>query len=229
MAAAIMANAFLFHDALAGGPGKLAAVVSLEEMRSKGLTKTAVLAEWRKILHVNYWPIFDIARRILEQIPTAHSKGLVALLADTATKMLEDQLMRSHDLTGAVFQRLIADRKFLAAYYTTPASAALLSGLAISKLAQPNGASWGDVAALKSLRIIAKSLNADTFLGVRAEPHVLVVRLGRAAHSWSTRMSSKRSRETFWNWTRSSPAGANGDLSGLTPRSLSLPVIRWTN
>jgi hypothetical protein len=39
--------------------------------------------------------------------------------------------MRSHDLTGAVFQKLIADRKFLAAYYTTPASAALLAGLAI--------------------------------------------------------------------------------------------------
>ena len=37
--------------------------------------------------------------------------------------------MRSHDLTGAVFQQLIVDRKFLAAYYTTPASAALVAML----------------------------------------------------------------------------------------------------
>ena len=50
--------------------------------------------------------------------------------------------MRSHDLTGAVFQRLIADRKFLAAYYTTPASAALLVGLAISPKQPPGGGSW---------------------------------------------------------------------------------------
>ena len=40
--------------------------------------------------------------------------------------------MRSHDLTGSVFQRLIVDRKFLAAYYTTPAAAAMLIGLAIT-------------------------------------------------------------------------------------------------
>jgi hypothetical protein len=47
---------------------------------------------------------------------------------ETADRLLENHLMRSHDLTGAVFQRMIVDRKFLAAYYTTPASAALLIG-----------------------------------------------------------------------------------------------------
>ena len=66
MATTIMANAFVFHDTLAGGPGELAEVRSLDALRSAhGLSKSAVLAEWRKILKVNYWPIFDIARRIL--------------------------------------------------------------------------------------------------------------------------------------------------------------------
>ena len=54
-------------------------------------------------------------------------------LARTAKALGQtDNLMRSHDLTGTVFQRLIADRKFLAAFYTTPASAALLVGLGVN-------------------------------------------------------------------------------------------------
>ena len=117
------------------------------------LTKSAVLAEWRKILRVNYWSIFDIARRILEHTPTVVSGRLVAILAQTAIRLLEHRLMRSHDLTGAVFQRLIADRKYLAAYYTTPASAALLAGLAISEKKTPAGKDWSDIDALKHLRV----------------------------------------------------------------------------
>jgi len=73
MATTILANAFVFQESLAGGPGELANVNSLEQLRgSTGeLNKSAILDEWRKILKVNYWPIFDIARRILEVIPTA--------------------------------------------------------------------------------------------------------------------------------------------------------------
>ena len=40
----------------------------------------------------------------------------------------------AHDLTGRIFQRLIADRKYLATFYTLPASAALLARLAVAKL-----------------------------------------------------------------------------------------------
>ena len=32
---------------------------------------------------------------------------------------------QAHDLTGRIFQQLIADRKYLATFYTLPASAAL--------------------------------------------------------------------------------------------------------
>ena len=165
MATTIMANAFVFHDTLAGGPGELAEVRSLDALRSAhGLSKSAVLAEWRKILKVNYWPIFDIARRILEVIPTSHSKLLIERLADTAARLLENQLMRSHDLTGAVFQRLIVDRKFLAAFYTTPASAAFLTGLAIPAHEPPAGGSWADPEAVRNLRIADFACGTGTLL-----------------------------------------------------------------
>jgi hypothetical protein len=166
MAATILANAFVFQENLAGGPGELAKVNSLEQLRgsSDGLRKSAILAEWRKILKVNYWPIFDIARRILEVIPTAESKALIEVLTLTADRLLQNRLMRSHDLTGAVFQRLIADRKFLAAYYTTPASAALLVGLAITPDNPPGGGSWSCSDDVKNLRIADFTCGTGTLL-----------------------------------------------------------------
>jgi hypothetical protein len=165
MAATILANAFIFQETLAGGPKELAKVKSVEQLRgAKQLRKSVVLAEWRKILKVNYWPIFDIARRILEVIPTAESKALINALAETADKLLENRLMRSHDLTGAVFQRLIIDRKFLAAFYTTPASAALLAGLAIRPEMTPAGGSWSNADDVSSLRIADFACGTGTLL-----------------------------------------------------------------
>jgi hypothetical protein len=165
MATTILANAFMFHENLAGGQGDLAQVQSLAELRGSlnGMNKSSVLEEWRKILHVNYWAIFDIARRILEVIPVTASQPLIEGLAHTAEKLLQNRLMRSHDLTGSVFQRLIADRKFLAAYYTTPASAALLIGLALNPdNPPPNG--WGNADSVKALRIADFACGTGTLL-----------------------------------------------------------------
>lgn len=153
MAATILANAFVFQDSLARGPGPLSAVLTLDEMRAAGRSKSTVLSEWEKILAVNYWPIFDIARRLLKVIPSNRAKPLIDGLTATAEKLVENRLMRSHDLTGAVFQKLIADRKFLAAYYTTPASAALLVGLAISDERPLSESEWGSADKIKALRI----------------------------------------------------------------------------
>ena len=166
MAATILVNAFVFMETLAGGPGDLAQIRSLEEIKSSrvGLTKGSVLAEWRRILDINYWPIFDVARRILEHVPASRCSPLIARLGATADSLLEKSLMRSHDLTGAVFQRLIVDRKFLAAYYTTPAAAALLTGLVLDPQETPSGHSWSDVAAVKALRIADFACGTGTLL-----------------------------------------------------------------
>jgi hypothetical protein len=166
MAATIITNAFVFHGSLAGGPGDLAAIASIQELRDADgvLKQAALLAEWRKILAINYWPIFDIARRILVAIPSQHSKEMISSLARTAEKLLENRLMRSHDLTGAVFQKLIADRKFLAAYYTTPASAALIAGLALLPDKPSSKQSWGSIPDVTSLRIADFACGTGTLL-----------------------------------------------------------------
>jgi hypothetical protein len=154
MATTILANAFMFHENLAHGPGDLVIIRNLAELEGAGqLSRDFLLKEWRAILRVNYWPIFDIACRIFEVIPGDLAKALAQTLARTAAQLVENSLTRSHDLTGAVFQKLIADRKFLAAYYTTPASAALMIGLALDKAKAPNGKNWSDRTGVEKLKV----------------------------------------------------------------------------
>jgi NAD(P)-dependent dehydrogenase (short-subunit alcohol dehydrogenase family) len=165
MAATIIANAFVFHDSLAESRDDLSDVMSLSSIRySVGITKTSILQEWGKILRVNYWPIFDVARRLVEHLPSAGSSEILERLVRTAETLVSSQLTRSHDLTGAVFQKLIADRKFLAAYYTTPSSAALLAGLAIRPDYTPNNAPWSDDKVLRSVRIADFACGTGTLL-----------------------------------------------------------------
>jgi hypothetical protein len=75
MAMTIVANAFVFHASLAGHGGELAEIQSVQQIRSvEGhLPRAALLREWGKILNINYWPIFDIARQIVELIPLSRS------------------------------------------------------------------------------------------------------------------------------------------------------------
>ncbi len=166
MATTILANALVFHESLARGPGELGDVRTLDEITAVGsaAVKSAIIEEWYKILKVNYWPIFDIARRILEVIPADNAKPLLRRLMMTASELIENRLMRSHDLTGAVFQRLIADRKFLAAYYTTPAAAALLVGLAIHSDRTPGKGLWSNPDDVKNLRIADFACGTGTLL-----------------------------------------------------------------
>ena len=166
MAMTILANALVFHESLSRGNGDLGNVRTLDEFKigKNGINKAAVLNDWQIILSVNYWPIFDIARRILEVIPADVAKALLERLIDTASELVSNNLMRSHDLTGAVFQRLIADRKFLAAFYTHPASAALLVGLAISSEKTPASGKWGKENDVINLRIADFACGTGTLL-----------------------------------------------------------------
>ena len=72
------------------------------------------------------------------------------MLQQTAYDVSATGVGVSHDLTGRIFQSLIADRKYLATFYTLPASAALLARLAVDKM---RGVDWSNAEALGDLRI----------------------------------------------------------------------------
>ena len=149
MACAIIANAMVFHERIAGmhdnirplrfvcGPG----VANPQEQ---------TLNAWAEILKINYWPIFAIAKDILEQLPPDTARRLLDTMRETTGKVNGTGVNNAHDLTGRVFQRLISDRKYLATFYTLPPSAALLARLAVAKL---DGVDWSDAGAIGGLRI----------------------------------------------------------------------------
>ena len=149
MACAIIANALVFHERIAGMPTEidsLAVVCGDDVDNPKGET----LAAWKDILEINYWAIFAIARDILAQLPAGDAATILRRLRDTAESVDASGVDNAHDLTGRIFQRLIADRKYLATFYTLPASAALLARLAVAKM---DGVDWSDPDAIGKLRV----------------------------------------------------------------------------
>lgn len=162
MAMTVVVDALVFHAALAEAELQVPDVETGEERSVRSPTAfrqheafrpTALADEWERILAVNYWPIFHTASSIIRCLPTQTASAILGLLWETAENLVIGGVTRSHDLTGVVFQRLIADRKFLATYYTMPSGAALLAGLAIPLNRPLVGASWSDAAALAAARI----------------------------------------------------------------------------
>lgn len=147
MAGAIVANAMVFHERLAGLHG--VKPLSLLCSTSVANPKSNILDAWTQILKINYWPIFSIARDIVEQLPAGEAAQLLTNLRSTVEDVSATGANQAHDLTGRIFQRLIADRKYLATFYTLPASAALLARLAVSKM----DVDWSDAEAIGKLRI----------------------------------------------------------------------------
>ena len=133
MACAIIANAMIFHDRIAGMHEEVSA---LNLVCGDGVPdpQGTTLSAWTAILNINYWPIFAIGKDILEQLPAEFAVRILRRLRLTAASVNGTGVNNAHDLTGRVFQRLISDRKYLATFYTQPPSAALLARLAVAKI-----------------------------------------------------------------------------------------------
>ena len=144
----MIANALLFQLAIEGGvnpetgwriPGP-----SAEAPRDR------VLEVWWRILDVNYWPIFWTAHAVLSQIPQAEAHAeVLAPLTGMAHELARFGAASTADIAGQMFGKLIADRKFLATFYTRPSSARLLAELAVDRLA----VDWSDPERVESLRV----------------------------------------------------------------------------
>ena len=150
MACAIIANALVFHERIAGMSDNEIKPLSL--VCGPGVTnpKRETLATWTDILDIDYWPIFAVGRDILNHIPSEAATRILNTLELTAGEVSSAGVDNAHDLTGRIFQRLIADRKYLATFYTLPASAALLARLAVAKM---EGVDWSDAEAIGKLRV----------------------------------------------------------------------------
>ncbi len=154
MGIAIIANAMIFQTAIAGARSKDGSfrIAPLGDLRNQfgWLSKHRMQSHWRDILDkINYWPIFNIASDILKPIPDGKAQAVLDRLAEVASELAALGTTGQHNLSGRMFQRLISDRKFLATFYTRPASAALLAELAVARLTTD----WSSASAVCALRV----------------------------------------------------------------------------
>ena len=143
MAAAICVSAFVFH-------------VAIEEQEDippvpmpGSISKAGLLKTWNEILDINYWPIFSIARDVVKDLPVKAVPPVMDRIAESLSDLAQLGGTTYHDVTGRMFQSLITDRKFLATFYTLPASACLLAELAVGQL----DVDWSNKEAVEQLRI----------------------------------------------------------------------------
>ncbi len=149
MACAIVANAMVFHDRIAAMHPE---ILPLNRLWGTGADNPQgkVSEAWDAILDINYWPIFAVARDIVNLLPSHAAARILEHLRTTAHRINATGANVAHDLTGRVFQKLIVDRKYLATFYTLPASAALLARLAVAKL---ESVDWSDAEAIGKLKV----------------------------------------------------------------------------
>ena len=175
MAMTVIVNALVFHESLAEvefkvpglEAGSSRGVRPIESFRPGGMFAPGeVCLEWERILTINYWPIFWSAKEMLRLMPTATANALLGWLWQTGQKLVAGGVTRSHDLMGIVFQRLIADRKFLATYYTRPEAAALLATLALPAHRPLGGADWGEGETLAGAQIGDFACGTGTLLSM---------------------------------------------------------------
>ncbi|MDE2769835.1 MAG: hypothetical protein OXI44_01445 [Bacteroidota bacterium] len=144
MAVAILLNAVVFHYSIDEDE-----VPRVVEIRDQEFSLSSIERAWNQILNINYWPIFSIAKNILREIPVRLVGRVFEKLNESAERLVRLGSGTFHDLSGRMFQRLIVDRKFLATFYTLPASAQLLAELATDRL----DVDWSDHEAICNLRI----------------------------------------------------------------------------
>ena len=150
MACAVIANALIFHERIAGMHPEVATLNLLWDSAADN-PQSKISAAWDDVLRINYWAIFAIARDIVNQLPASkESTQLLDKLRNTAQRINSGGAIFAHNLTGRTFHRLIADRKYLATFYTLPESAALLARLAVAKL---DGVDWANADAIGKLRV----------------------------------------------------------------------------
>lgn len=161
MAALLIINAMVFQERLASGDGT---IQPISAARRNGIVSLPLLLRvWDEILGIDYYPIFGMARDVAREMTEIEAADVLGECAETAAAMLGMQVVGRHDLAGRIFNRLIADRKLLAAFYTSIPASTLLAGLALSP-DKWGDVDWSDVAALENLRVVDPACGTGTLL-----------------------------------------------------------------
>ena len=161
MAALVITNAMVFQDRLASNDAYYQPVSAA--LKNGSFSSISLLQAWDSILNVDYYPIFSMARDVVAELSEVEAVGVLEECARTASELLVMGSVGRHDVAGRIFNKLVSDRKLLAAYYTSIPASILLAGLALSPT-RWTGVDWNDLEALAGLRVVDPACGTGTLL-----------------------------------------------------------------
>ena len=166
MAGLMCINAFVFHERLRNvGAEGIPPMPHYDAVNRRLMPQyiDELVAAWTRIIEVDYRPIFDQPRRVLMSLEVSVAIPFVRACRQTAREMSTFATSSGHDLAGQIFNRLVADRKFVAAYYTSIPAATLLAGLALAPEAWDD-VDWGNIESLKRFDVLDPACGTGTLL-----------------------------------------------------------------
>ena len=161
MAALVIINAMVFQERLASNEVAFQPVSSA--MRDGRFSRLTLLQIWEHILSIDYYPIFSMAKDVVREISEVEAAEVLSECAKTAATLLGMGAVGRHDLAGRIFNRLISERKLLAAFYTSIPASTLLAGLALS-LDRWSHVDWSNAAGISKLRVVDPACGTGTLL-----------------------------------------------------------------
>ena len=167
MAGLVLLNASTFYEELATLRPEVEPTQSLRVVGV--LPQGTITKAWRRILNIDYAPIFESAVEILESLPSGVASEIVETATDAVSKIMALRIIRFGDFYGMLYQTTLLDRKAAAAFYTKPEAAVLLAGL----LMPPEDDSlWNDADRIRRLKIADFACGSGTLLSA-AYSHIV--------------------------------------------------------
>ena len=154
----VLFNAIAFQGRLAAARPDVATVRESLRQDVPGLLDT-----WHHICdEIDYVPVFELAIDILELLSDGPDDIQVQGIAPLIRAADKTRQLRGHDLSGRLFHTLLSDAKFKGAYYTSVASATLLTRLVFHSW--PDGVDWRDHEFPGSLNVADLACGTGTLL-----------------------------------------------------------------
>ena len=161
MAALVIINAMVFQERLASNEVAFQPVSAA--MRDGRFSRMTLLQVWEHILSIDYYPIFSMARDVVQELSEVEATEVLGECARTAAALLGMGAVGRHDLAGRIFNRLISERKLLAAFYTSIPASTVLAGLALSP-DRWSQVDWSNAEGISQLRVVDPACGTGTLL-----------------------------------------------------------------
>lgn len=157
-------DAMIFQEVIARSDKEIPTIAtSLAKMPYK----TSFADAWQQILGKDYEPIFVIAYKLINAIPSSPNvEEALKILANEAQKIASSRALLRHDLMGRIYHLLLMRdiAKYHATYYTSVPSAYVLARFALNAPNDSWSTNWADTSSIASFRAADLACGSGTLL-----------------------------------------------------------------